>query len=99
MKGSNGKWHLTLFIQNGRVKDENNYPLMTGLREIAKMHTGDFRLTPNQNLIIGNINTTEKEKNRRIGQEVWAYRWYSLFRIAKKFDGLRGFANLRTCDG
>ena len=31
VKGSNGKWHLNLFIQNGRVKDEDNYPLMTGL--------------------------------------------------------------------
>ena len=36
VKGSNGKWHFTLFIQNGRVKDEDNYLLMTGLREIAK---------------------------------------------------------------
>ena len=35
---------------------------MTGLREIAKVHTGDFRLTPNQNLIIGNISTQKKKK-------------------------------------
>ena len=63
MKGSNGKWHFTLFIQNGRVKDEDDYRLMTGLREIAKVHTGDFRLTPNQNLIIGNMSSSEKEKN------------------------------------
>ncbi|MTT31770.1 assimilatory sulfite reductase (NADPH) hemoprotein subunit [Terrilactibacillus sp. BCM23-1] len=51
----NGKWHLTLFIQNGRVVDTQDYKLKTALREIAKVHTGDFRMTPNQNLIIGNV--------------------------------------------
>lgn len=62
VKGSNGKWHFTLFIQNGRVKDDGDYRLMTGLREIAKIHTGDFRLTSNQNLIIGNVSAQKKKK-------------------------------------
>ncbi|BBI30708.1 assimilatory sulfite reductase (NADPH) hemoprotein subunit [Cohnella abietis] len=62
VKGSNGKWHFTLFIQNGRIKDEGSYQLMTGLREIAKIHNGDFRLTANQNLIIGNISSQKKKK-------------------------------------
>ena len=62
VKGSDGKWHFTLFIQNGRVKDEEGYPLMTGLREIAKVHTGDFRLTANQNLIIGGVTSQKKKK-------------------------------------
>jgi sulfite reductase (NADPH) hemoprotein beta-component len=62
VKGSNNKWHLTLFIENGRVQDLENYPLMTGLREIAKIHTGDYRLSPNQNLIIGNVTTQKKRK-------------------------------------
>lgn len=66
VKGSNGKWHFTLFIQNGRVKDEDNYPLMSGLREIAKVHSGDFRLTPNQNLIIGNVSAQKKKKIEEI---------------------------------
>lgn len=62
VKGSNGKWHFTLFIQNGRIKDEPDYPLMTGLREIAGIHTGDFRLTANQNLVIANITSHKKKK-------------------------------------
>ncbi|HZG16062.1 MAG TPA: assimilatory sulfite reductase (NADPH) hemoprotein subunit [Candidatus Bathyarchaeia archaeon] len=70
VKGSNDKWHYTVFIQNGRVKDEDNYLLMTGLREIAKVHTGDFRLTPNQNLIIGNVTS---EKKQEIEQIIQAY--------------------------
>jgi sulfite reductase (NADPH) hemoprotein beta-component len=62
VKGNNGRWHFTLFIQNGRVKDSDDYPLMTGLREIAKIHTGDFRLSPNQNLIISNVTSAKKKK-------------------------------------
>lgn len=57
-----GKWHLTLFIQNGRIMDTEEYPLMTGLREIAKVHKGDFRLTPNQNLIIADVDAAEKDR-------------------------------------
>ncbi|WP_424765634.1 assimilatory sulfite reductase (NADPH) hemoprotein subunit [Paenibacillus sp. sgz302251] len=66
VKGSNGKWHFTLFIQNGRVMDDDSYLLMTGLREIAKIHKGDFRLTPNQNLIIGNVTSQKKNKIEEI---------------------------------
>ncbi|MCZ8514406.1 assimilatory sulfite reductase (NADPH) hemoprotein subunit [Paenibacillus filicis] len=69
VKGSNGKWHFTLFIQNGRVKDDDNYPLMSGLREIAKVHNGDFRLTPNQNLIIGNVSSQKKKKIEELIKE------------------------------
>ncbi|WP_145134368.1 assimilatory sulfite reductase (NADPH) hemoprotein subunit [Paenibacillus sp. Y412MC10] len=69
VKGSNGKWHLTLFIQNGRIKDEEGYELMTGLREIAKVHTGDFRLTPNQNLIIASVSSQKKKKITELVQQ------------------------------
>ncbi|CAM4270010.1 sulfite reductase (NADPH) hemoprotein beta-component [Paenibacillus endophyticus] len=62
LKGSNGKWNLTVYIQSGRIDDQEGYPLMTGLREIAKVHTGDFRITPNQNLIIGNVTSQKKRK-------------------------------------
>ncbi|PFG12437.1 assimilatory sulfite reductase (NADPH) hemoprotein subunit [Bacillus sp. es.036] len=65
-----GKWHLTLFIQNGRIVDLEDYQIMTGLCEIAKVHTGDFRLTPNQNLIIANV---AEEKKAEIDQLVAAY--------------------------
>ncbi|WP_251943666.1 NADPH-dependent assimilatory sulfite reductase hemoprotein subunit [Staphylococcus sp. Marseille-Q5304] len=56
----NGKWHFTLFIQNGRVKDTKDYKLKTALRQIAEIHEGDFRLTPNQNLIIANVDPSKK---------------------------------------
>ncbi|MEG3659487.1 assimilatory sulfite reductase (NADPH) hemoprotein subunit [Arenibacter palladensis] len=61
LKGTNNKWFYTLFVEHGRVRDENDYQLKTALREIAKIHTGDFRLTGNQNLIIGNIEEGKKQ--------------------------------------
>lgn len=60
IQGENGNWHYTLFIQNGRVRDFEDFKLMTGLREIAKVHQGDFRLTPNQNVVIANVPNEEK---------------------------------------
>ena len=54
--------HFTLFIENGRVLDTADYKMREGLREIAKVHDGDFRLTANQNLIIANISSDNKAK-------------------------------------
>lgn len=60
VEGANDTWHYTMFIQNGRILDTEDYPMMTGLREIAKVHDGDFRLTANQNLIIGQVSSKRK---------------------------------------
>lgn len=62
VKGVGGKWHVTLYVQSGRIIDTEQSQLMTGLREIAKIHTGDFRLTANQNLMIANITSQKKKK-------------------------------------
>ena len=62
VKGIRGKWHLTLFVEGGRVADFNDYKLKTGLREIAKIHTGDIRLTSNQNIIIADVSAQKKKK-------------------------------------
>nr|CAG8611380.1 10005_t:CDS:2 [Entrophospora candida] len=61
-KGIDDKWHFCMYIENGRVKDEPGAPIKTGLREIAKVHDGDMRLTPNQHLIIGNVDEKNKPK-------------------------------------
>lgn len=61
-KGVDGKWSLTLFIQNGRVKDTAEYPMKSALREIARIHDGDFRLTSSQNLIIAKISDANRPK-------------------------------------
>lgn len=60
VKGEDGKSHYTLFIQSGRVKDTPDYKLKTGIREIAKVHKGDLRLSANQNLVIGNVAAADR---------------------------------------
>ncbi len=61
VKDHTGKWHVTLFIQNGRIADLGDVKQLTGLREIAKIHKGDFRLTANQNVIISGIGARQKK--------------------------------------
>ncbi len=55
-----GRWHLLLFTENGRLADTDRAKQLTGMREIARIHNGDFRLTPNQNVIIANVDESEK---------------------------------------
>ncbi len=56
VEGENGLWHLTLFVENGRLRDIANGPQrLTGLRRIAAMHDGEFRCTANQNVIVANV--------------------------------------------
>jgi len=62
VEGVDGRWHLTLYIPNGRVKDTPGSLIKAGLREIAKIHQGDFRLTCNQNLIIGSVPADQKDR-------------------------------------
>jgi sulfite reductase (NADPH) hemoprotein beta-component len=54
-KDEHGLNHFTFFIENGRIEDTAEFPMKTGLREIAKVHKGEFRLTGNQHLIISNV--------------------------------------------
>ncbi len=61
IKGIDGKWHLTLFIENGRLLDSPQASIKTGVAEIAKIHQGDFRLTANQNLIIAGVPEDQKQ--------------------------------------
>ena len=56
VEGEDGAWHLTLSLPSGRIADfEDGRALLTGLREIARIHTGEFRLTCNQNVIVAGV--------------------------------------------
>jgi sulfite reductase (NADPH) hemoprotein beta-component len=69
VQGENGKWHCTLFIQNGRVKDTAEWKMKTGIREIAKVHKGEFRLTANQNLIVACVDPKDKPQIEKLLKE------------------------------
>jgi sulfite reductase (NADPH) hemoprotein beta-component len=61
-QGADRKWHLTLFVENGRVKDLEGHTLRSALREIAGFHTGSFVLTSNQNLVIAQVSAKAKPR-------------------------------------
>ena len=54
-RSDDGLSHLLLFTQNGRLADTQFATQLTGMREIAAIHQGDFRLTANQNVVIANV--------------------------------------------
>jgi len=54
-RGTDGRHHFTVHVDNGRLLAGADGPAMDGLRAIAEIHKGSFRLTPNQNVIIADI--------------------------------------------
>ncbi|KDR67957.1 hypothetical protein GALMADRAFT_257469 [Galerina marginata CBS 339.88] len=79
--GSDGKHHFTLFIENGRIQDEPGRDFKTGLREIAKVHKGTFRLTANQHLLVSDIADDDLDQIKRLLKQ------YKLDNL--EFSGLR----------
>lgn len=61
IQGIDDLWYCTVFIENGRISNNIlNKPIKSGLAEIAKIHSGSFRLTANQNLIISEVHSDHK---------------------------------------
>ena len=54
-KGTDGKWHLTYFVEGGRVKNNGKSKLKDALHEVAKVGEGNFILTGNQNVIVAGV--------------------------------------------
>ena len=57
-----GKWYYTLFVENGRVLDDEQASIKTALLEIAKTGKANFRFTANQNLILADIDAANKSE-------------------------------------
>lgn len=54
-KQGDGNWYLGLFIANGRVKDEGNARLRSGLRAVIAEFRPGIRLTAQQNILLTDI--------------------------------------------
>lgn len=56
------KWFLTVFVETGRIKDVEGRRLKTALRQVAERFSEiEFRLSPNQNLILANIADEDRD--------------------------------------
>ena len=67
VEGADGRAHLTLRIVAGRIWDREGLTHLTGLREIARVlddadADAQFRLTPNQNLVIAGVPAALRER-------------------------------------
>jgi sulfite reductase (NADPH) hemoprotein beta-component len=80
--GEDGREHCTLFVQNGRVSNFPDRPLLDGLRAVARIHKGMFRVTPNQNLIIADIAPEHRPAIEKVMKEY-------------RLDGLHAGSGLR----
>ncbi|KAK3338557.1 sulfite reductase beta subunit [Neurospora tetraspora] len=65
-KDETGLNHFTMFIENGRIEDTAEFQMKTGLRAIAQVHKGEFRLTPNQHLILSNVTDEDKPELEKL---------------------------------
>jgi len=61
VKSSQGLWHYTIFIENGRVLDDEKLKLKTALLEVANSGKANFRFTTNQHLILSDIQQADKK--------------------------------------
>ncbi|KAJ3475170.1 hypothetical protein NLG97_g9553 [Lecanicillium saksenae] len=81
VKDETGLNHFTFFIENGRIEDTPEFQMKTGLREIAKVHKGEFRLTGNQHLILSNVKDEDLDAMKSLMKK------YKLDNV--QFSGLR----------
>ena len=61
-----GLMHYTMFVENGRVTDDENVKLKSALLEVAKTGKANFRFTCNQNVILADI----KSENKKIIESI-----------------------------
>jgi len=59
-KNHEGKWYYTVFIENGRVLDDEQQALKSAFLEIALTRKTNFRFTCNQNVIVADIAESDK---------------------------------------
>ncbi len=58
---ADGTWFYGLHLLSGRIIDKDGWKMKTALREVAQVHTGDFRLTPSQNVTISGVTADQKD--------------------------------------
>ena len=68
-KNDKGLWYYTVYVENGRVLDDEDISLKTALLKIAETGKTTFRFTSNQNLIISDIKETDKAAIQQLLEE------------------------------
>ena len=62
-----GRFHRTIFVENGRLDTR----LLDAFRDVARIHRGTFRMTPNQNVIIAGVRAEDRAAIEALLAEHW----------------------------
>ncbi|MBD0278265.1 MAG: sulfite reductase subunit beta, partial [Flavisolibacter sp.] len=73
----------TVFVENGRVLDDETVPLKSALLEVAQTGKANFIFTCNQNVILGDI----KKEDKKVIQEILER--YGIIEHTEKASGVR----------
>jgi sulfite reductase (NADPH) hemoprotein beta-component len=81
---TNGNHFLGLFVENGRIRDEDGYQLKTGLRRVIERFQPQVRLTPSQNILLVNIRPEHRADIKQLLSEhgVSVHNTFSRTRLA-----------------
>jgi sulfite reductase (ferredoxin) len=58
---ADGRWFLGLYVENGRIQDEDNLRMRTGLRRVIEEFQPGIRLTPQQNILLTDLKAEQRE--------------------------------------
>lgn len=69
LKDSSGHWNLTLYVENGRVRDIDGYAIKTALKALSESgYIAGLRFTGNQNVMLTGVD----ESNRAAVEKILA---------------------------
>lgn len=85
-QNQSGRWFYTAFVENGRICDDDNQQLKSGLYAIAETGLAAFRFTCNQNVIIADV----KAGHRAIIEELLER--YGIAQHTRRVSPVRGNA-------
>ncbi|HYF33549.1 MAG TPA: NADPH-dependent assimilatory sulfite reductase hemoprotein subunit [Chitinophagaceae bacterium] len=60
-RNDKGLWYYTVFVENGRILDDEQVSLKAALLEVAGTGKANFRFTCNQNVILADIREEDKQ--------------------------------------
>ncbi len=61
LQSEDGLWYYTVYSENGRVLDDEHAATKSALLEVAKTGKANFRFTCNQNVIVSDVHSADKE--------------------------------------
>ena len=64
-----GRYYFGLYVENGRIKDDGDFRLRTGLRELLTRYPVEVRITGQQNILLTDLNAEDEAPIRELLRE------------------------------